>query len=266
VELRFASETYLEPVLALCRRLCPEVAVEERHGNFMRVNCPPLDLAEAFRTLETEKRGDGAGAGGGCVTDYTISQNTLEQVTIPHNTTPRRTTPPFESSRHLSMTMLYCTPPSQVFIKFARLQEAEAEGSGNERPDVFLGQGLGGPAVTPLAPGATGGAGAYDDFVGGGAATGVIGPRAGMGVRYGPDGKPMDGVEAAILRSRSVGASLRHLPSYTETTLTGDSQSPPPPAAAAAAAAAAAYVGTGTHRTTDERKVASTAPDPFLCV
>jgi hypothetical protein len=121
------------------------------------------------------------------------------------------------------MTMLYCIPPSQVFIKFARLQEAEAEGSGNERPDVFLGQGLGGPAVTPLVPGAAGGAGAYD-VVGGGAATGVIGPRAGMGVRYGPDGKPMDGVEAAILRSRSAGAgaSLRHLPSYTETTLTGD--------------------------------------------
>ena len=45
MELRFASEAFLEPCLALCRRLCPAVAVEERHGNFMRVNCPTLDLA-----------------------------------------------------------------------------------------------------------------------------------------------------------------------------------------------------------------------------
>ena len=66
--------------------------MEEKHGKFVRLNAPTLDLSEAFRVLEENKQaaaGTGTGVGVGvvigagvnCVTDYTVSQNTLEQVT-----------------------------------------------------------------------------------------------------------------------------------------------------------------------------------------
>ena len=64
--------------------------MEEKHGKFVRLNAPTLDLSEAFRVLEENKQaaagtGTGVGvvigAGVNCVTDYTVSQNTLEQVT-----------------------------------------------------------------------------------------------------------------------------------------------------------------------------------------
>ena len=63
--------------------------MEEKHGKFVRLNAPTLDLSEAFRVLEENKQAGvtgvgaeaGAGVGVNCVTDYTVSQNTLEQVT-----------------------------------------------------------------------------------------------------------------------------------------------------------------------------------------
>ena len=92
------------------------MSVEEKHGKFVRLNAPTLDLSEAFRVLEENKQkagtgtgagtgigiGIGAGTGAGsesgagagmgsevnCVTDYTVSQNTLEQVTDPPRPRP----------------------------------------------------------------------------------------------------------------------------------------------------------------------------------
>ena len=78
----------------------------------------------------------------------------------------------------------------------------------------------------PFVPYAVGGAyGAGAGAAGGGAAE-AVGPRAGMGIRYGSDGKPLDGLEAAILRGLS---GAPRPPQRTESMLTGDSQSPPPP-------------------------------------
>ena len=98
IEVRCASEGRYEEVLRVCRGLCAELVVEEKHGRFVRLNAPTLDLGEAFRTLEADKS-----AGGG-VLDYTISQNTLEQ----------------------------------VFIKFARLQKAEEGKDSPDSPESHL--------------------------------------------------------------------------------------------------------------------------------
>lgn len=74
-----------------------DIEIDERHGQFLRLKVPALDLGYAFAVLEDSKQNPT-----GCVTDYTVCQNTLEQ----------------------------------VFLKFAKLQE-QKEGVEEHHADVI---------------------------------------------------------------------------------------------------------------------------------
>lgn len=74
-----------------------DIEIDERHGQFLRLKVPTLDLRYAFASLEESKVSPT-----GCVTDYTVCQNTLEQ----------------------------------VFLKFAKLQE-QVEGVEEHHVDVI---------------------------------------------------------------------------------------------------------------------------------
>ena len=52
-----------------------DIEIDERHGQFLRLKVPTLDLGQAFSSLEKSKVSPT-----GCVVDYTVCQNTLEQV------------------------------------------------------------------------------------------------------------------------------------------------------------------------------------------
>ena len=52
-----------------------DIEIDERHGQFLRLKVPTLDLGQAFASLEKSKVSPT-----GCVVDYTVCQNTLEQV------------------------------------------------------------------------------------------------------------------------------------------------------------------------------------------
>jgi hypothetical protein len=75
LEMRFPHGCY-DQCFSLCQqRICAQSEVEERHGEFMRLKLPSVDLATAFQVLEESKAT-------GLILDYHLSQNTLEQVFI----------------------------------------------------------------------------------------------------------------------------------------------------------------------------------------
>ena len=75
IEVRFRSEDRYLECMALLRGICEDIEIDERHGQFLRLKVPALDLSYAFQTLEENKISEH-----GCIVDYTVSQNTLEQV------------------------------------------------------------------------------------------------------------------------------------------------------------------------------------------
>ena len=97
IEVRFRSEDRYEELMVLLRGICEDIEVDEKHGQFLRLKVPALDLGYAFQVLEESKMRPN-----GCVIDYTVCQNTLEQ----------------------------------VFLKFAKLQE-QTEGEEEHHADLI---------------------------------------------------------------------------------------------------------------------------------
>jgi ABC-type multidrug transport system ATPase subunit len=75
IEVRFSAEDRFEECMELLRSICEDVEIDEKHGQFLRLKVPALDLGYAFKILEESKM-----CVSGCIVDYTVSQNTLEQV------------------------------------------------------------------------------------------------------------------------------------------------------------------------------------------
>ena len=75
IEVRFSAEDRFEETMELLRGICEDIEIDEKHGQFLRLKVPALDLAYAFQILEESKV-----RVSGCIVDYTVSQNTLEQV------------------------------------------------------------------------------------------------------------------------------------------------------------------------------------------
>ena len=75
IEVRFRSEDRYVECMQIMRGICEEIEIDERHGQFLRLKVPALDLSFAFKALEESKISES-----GCIVDYTVSQNTLEQV------------------------------------------------------------------------------------------------------------------------------------------------------------------------------------------
>ena len=139
IEIRMSNGDRYSDCIELCKRISPECSVEEKHGSFLRLKVPNLDLGYAFSLLENHKIdskealghiaavASGSGSGGD-LDDATVTSTPSRSITV----TPPRTnhtlsilTEGSENSRFIMDYTISQNTLEQVFIKFARLQEAQ---------------------------------------------------------------------------------------------------------------------------------------------
>lgn len=57
IEIRLTGEDRLDECMQILKGICEDIEIEEKHGQFIRLKVPVLDLGYAFRILEENKGG-----------------------------------------------------------------------------------------------------------------------------------------------------------------------------------------------------------------